>query len=423
MSLTITCPNCAAQFEPSEAMEQSFKTEYNKKWAEQKKKQDEEFRKKEELLAVQKRALEQARQQQEDELQKRLAVEIILKEAAMQKELSQKIAGDFEAKMKHLQESNQQRDEQLKEARQKEIDFLKKEEIFARREQEMELENQRRISEERVRIAAELQKQNEAQNKQQQTDFQLKQKEWEVRFEQQKKLLEEAQRKAQQNSMQLQGEAQEMILEELLKASFPFDIVAEVGKGIRGADCILKVRNGFGQECGSIIFESKRTKDFGSDWIDKLKNDCLSCGADIAVIVTQAMPKDMERFGEKDGVYICNYAETKNLVSVLRQAIMKVFEARKSQENKGDKMVMLYDYLTGSEFVNQWNAMRDTFRKFKAVLQKERDDFEKSWKKKEKMLELIVNNSMQISGSIEGISGRHDMDWGTLPDETAGLLD
>lgn len=423
MSLTITCPNCATQFEPSEAMEQSFKTEYNKKWAEQKKKQDEEFRKKEAVLAIQKQELENARLQQEVELKKRLVAEISIKEAAIQKELAQKIAGDFEAKMKHLQESNQQREEQLKTARQKEIDFLKKEEIFARKAQEMELENQRRMSEERTRIAAELHKQNEEHNKQLQTDYQLKQKEWEVRFEQQKKLLEDAQRKAQQNSMQLQGEVQEMILEDLLKASFPFDIVTEVGKGVRGADCILKIRNNIGMECGSILFESKRTKDFGGDWIDKLKNDCIACGADIGVIVTQAMPKNLERFGEKDGVYLCNYAETKNLVSVLRQAIMKVFEARKSQENKGDKMVMLYDYLTGSEFMSQWNAMRDTFRKFKAVLQKERDDFEKNWKKKEKMLELIVNNSMQISGSIEGISGQHNMDWNALPEDTTGLLD
>lgn len=423
MSLTITCPNCAAQFEPSEAMEQSFKTEYNKKWAEQKKKQDEEFRKKEDLLVQQRQTLEQARQQQEEELSKRLAQAMSQKAADLQKDLTLKITADLEAKMKFLEEGNRQREEQLKDARTREVEYLKKQEILAKQAEEMELEKQRMINEERSRIAAELHQQNEERNKQIQTDFQLKQKEWEVRFEQQKKLLEEAQRKAQQNSMQLQGEVQEMILEDLLKTSFPFDIVSEVGKGVRGADCILKVRNSIGVVCGSIIFESKRTKDFGTDWIDKLKNDCLSVGADIAVIVTQAMPKDMERFGEKGGVYICNYAEAKNLVGVLRQAIMKVFEARKSQENKGDKMVMLYDYLTGSEFMSQWNAMRDTFRKFKEVLQKERDDFEKNWKKKEKMLEMIVNNSMQISGSIEGISGQHNMNWNTLPEENKGLLD
>src|SRR5690606_36470064 len=113
---------------------------------------------------------------------------------------------------------------------------------------------------------------------------------------------EEAVRKAQQGSMQLQGEVQELALEALLRQAFPFDKISEVGKGIRGADCILTVRNAFGQECGCIIFESKRTQNFAAEWIDKLKNDMVSCSAEIAVIVTQAMPKDMERFGEKQGV-------------------------------------------------------------------------------------------------------------------------
>jgi len=159
------------------------------------------------------------------------------------------------------------------------------------------------------------------------------------------------------------------------------------------------------------------------DWIDKLKNDMVACSAEIAVIVTQAMPKDMERFGERHGVYICSFHEVKSLVSVLRQAILRVHEAKKSQENKGDKMVMLYDYLTGSEFMGQWNTMRDSFRKFRATLQKEREDFEKNWKKKEKLLEVIVNNSLQISGSLEGISGMESMNWSALPEENNYLID
>ena len=132
----------------------------------------------------------------------------------------------------------------------------------------------------------------------------------------------------------------------------------------------------------------------------------LSQGAEIAVIVTKAMPKDMTQFGEKNGVYICNFSEVKSLASVLRNAILKISESRRSQENKGDKMVALYDYLTSQEFIGNWNAIREGFRQLRSLLQKEREDFEKNFKKKEKQIELIIQNSLHISGSIEGIAGQ-----------------
>ena len=223
--------------------------------------------------------------------------------------------------------------------------------------------------------------------------------------------------------MQTQGEAQELVLEELLRASFPYDSVQEVGKGVRGADCLLTVRNPFGQECGTIIFESKRTQHFGTDWIDKLKADMLGCKAEIGVIVSQVYPKDMDRFGERQGIYVCSFSEVKSLIEVLRAAIIKIFEARKSQENKGDKMVALYDYLTSSEFMAPWNTMRESFVAFRGQLQKERDDFERNWKKKEKMLDMIIKNSLQISGSIEGISGIDDMNWNSLGGDSGLLIE
>jgi hypothetical protein len=216
---------------------------------------------------------------------------------------------------------------------------------------------------------------------------------------------------------------QELALEELLKTNFPFDIVSEVGKGVKGADCILTVRNSNGTECGKIIFESKRTEHFTADWIDKLKTDMLSQGADIAVIVTKAMPKDMEQFGEKNGVYICSFKEAKSLTTILRNAIIKVSETKKSQENKGEKMVSLYNYLTSQEFVGNWNAIRDGFRSLRNMLQKEREDFEKNWKKKEKQIDLIIQNSLHISGSIEGIAGQDSIDMQLNDQETDNLLD
>ena len=149
----------------------------------------------------------------------------------------------------------------------------------------------------------------------------------------------------------------------------------------------------------------------------------LSQGADIAVIVTKAMPKDMTQFGEKNGVYICSFKEVKSLATVLRNAILKISESRKSQENKGEKMVALYNYLTSHEFVGNWNAIRDGFRQLRTLLQKEREDFEKNWKKKEKQVELIIQNSLHISGSIEGIAGQDSIDMQLQDNEDDNLLE
>ncbi|HCY89269.1 MAG TPA: DUF2130 domain-containing protein, partial [Chitinophagaceae bacterium] len=272
--------------------------------------------------------------------------------------------------------------------------------------QERDISLQKKLAEERNTLTENIRRQEQERTQLKEGELILKMKELEKQLEDQKKLADEMKRKAEQGSMQLQGEVQELALEELLRSSFPFDLVSEVGKGVRGADCILTVRNRLGQECGKIIFESKRTESFGADWIDKLKKDMLSQKADIAVIVSKAMPKDMHQFGERDGVYICSFAEVKSLATVLRNAILKMSELRKSQENKGDKMVALYDYLTGPEFIGNWNAIREGFRQLRSMLQKEREDFEKNFKKKEKQIELIIQNSLHISGSIEGIAGQ-----------------
>ena len=254
-------------------------------------------------------------------------------------------------------------------------------------------------------------------------EYQLRTRELEKQIEDQKKLVDEMKRKAEQGSMQLQGEVQELILEELLRSTFPFDKVEEVGKGVRGADCIQTVRNQFGIETGKIIYESKRTKDFSNEWIEKLKADMRTLGADVAIIVTQTLPKDMQQFGEKEGVYICTYMEVRSVALLLRNTILKLFDAKKSQENKGDKMVMLYDYLTNNEFNEQWKAIREGFMSMKLSIQKERDAMEKLWKSREKQLEKVLLNAAHIRGSIEGIAGSDAVNMNLLEDDNNSLLE
>lgn len=148
-----------------------------------------------------------------------------------------------------------------------------------------------------------------------------------------------------------------------------------------------------------------------------------SLGADVAIIVTQAFPKDMDRFGEKDGVYICSFSEVRSVALLLRNAVLKIADAKKSQENKGDKMVMLYDYLTGTEFGEQWKAIREGFLSMKLSIQKERDAMEKLWKAREKQLEKVLLNAAHIQGSVEGIAGSDAVNLNLLADNDPILLD
>ena len=275
---------------------------------------------------------------------------------------------------------------------------------------------------EREKLKEQLQKEETERLSLKEQEYQLRMKELEKQLDDQKKLAEEMRRKSEQGSMQLQGEVQELMLEEVLQSTFTFDKIEPVGKGVRGADCIQTVHNRFGVETGKIIYESKRTKDFSNDWIEKLKADMRTLGADVAVIVTQAFPKDMERFGEKNGVYICSFTEVKSVALLLRDALLKVYEAKKSQENKGDKMVMLYDYLTGAEFNEQWKAIREGFMSMKLSIQRERDAMEKLWKSREKQLEKVLLNAAYIRGSIEGIAG-NDVNLNLLEDNEPLILE
>ncbi|MCB0503026.1 MAG: DUF2130 domain-containing protein, partial [Bacteroidetes bacterium] len=206
-------------------------------------------------------------------------------------------------------------------------------------------------------------------------------------------------------SMQMQGEVQEIALENLLARLYPFDTIEEVGKGIRGADVIQTVINSAQQACGKIVYESKRTKAFQNDWIDKLKQDQIICKADISVIVTETMPGDMDRFGEKDGVWICGFHEVKSLSFVLREMLVKTHSVKSAQENKGDKMELLYTYLTGSEFRQNIQRIIENYDSMLNQLNAEKKAMHKIWSQREKQIWVVQENISALFGSIKGIGG------------------
>jgi hypothetical protein len=423
MATNIKCPSCNFEFPLEEALNDELKESIEKEKNELRHQMIDFKKTKEDELKKAEQIFQKQLQQKEEELNTRVTAEKQKIQQELQESLKKSITADFENRVKMLQDDAAEKDEKLKLARQKEIEFLQKEQALKTKEEELQLSLQRQLVQEREKIKEQFQKEEVDKIQLKEQEFQLRTRELEKQIEDQKKLVDEMKRKAEQGSMQMQGEVQELLLEELLQTTFPFDNIAPVGKGVRGADCIQTVRNQLGTEVGKIIFESKRTKDFTNDWIEKLKTDMRNLGADVAVIVTQALPKDMDRFGEKEGVYICTFSEVRSVVLLLRNALLKIYDAKKSQENKGDKMVMLYDYLIGNEFGEQWKAIREGFMSMKLSIQRERDTMEKLWKSREKQLEKVLLNAAHIKGSIEGIAGADAVNLNILDDDDALLLD
>ena len=423
MQSDIKCPNCGHEFDIENVLSAELEQKYQKEFQEKLNSSLQNIEEEKKRLAEEQKQFEEKRKRENEIFAQKLAQEKLRITTEVQETVKKDIANEYENRLKLLQEADKEKEEKLKEARKKELEFLQKEQALKTKEEELELSLQRQLIEEREKLKEQLSKEEAEKISIKEQEYQLRMKEMEKKIEDQKKLVEEMRRKSEQGSMQLQGEVQELMLESLLQTTFPFDKIEEVGKGVRGADCIQTVRNQFGNEAGKIIYESKRTKDFANDWIEKLKTDMRNLGADVAIIVTQTLPKDMDRFGEKDGVYICTFNEVRSVALLLRNALLKIADAKKSQENKGDKMVILYDYLIGSEFSEQWKAIREGFMTMKLSIQKERDAMEKLWKAREKQLEKVLLNAAHIKGSIEGIAGADAVNLNLLEDNDPLILE
>jgi hypothetical protein len=381
--MDIICPHCKTPFELGEAMLEELRKDATQSIEAEKEKL------RQEMLAYKKQKEEETRLRAEELEQQKAAIE-----AAAEQRTTQV----FTARLQALEEERNQKARQLLDVEKKQLELLRDKSELEQKQKNFELELEKRFLEKRKEL-------EETTVRREQEVFELKMKEKETQMESLKKTIEELRRKSEQGSMQLQGEAQELLLESILKEHFPFDRIEEVGKGVEGADCLQIVRNSSGRECGSIIYESKRTKAWSNNWIEKLKTDKRNQGADVALLVTQAFPKDMDRFGEKDGVWICSFSEVAGVAALLRRGITLVYEATRSQENKGDKMQLLYDFLTGNEFRGQMEAIVEGFMAIRQGISRERIQMEKIWKEREKQLEKVLLNTSGMYGSIKGIAG------------------
>lgn len=285
-------------------------------------------------------------------------------------------------------------------------------ELMKRKELDLlNLQRELKDNEERMKLDMEkqmLDKEKEIREKAvriEQEKNELRNRELEKQLDVQKKLIDELKKKAEQGSQQLQGEVQELAIEDFLRLNFPFDKIIEVKKGEHGADAIHIVINNLQQDCGKIIYESKRTQAFNEKWIEKLREDQKNSGSEIAVIVTESMPKDMDRFGLRNGVWVCGFQEIKSLAFVLREMLLMTHSVKLVQENKGDKMELLYNYLTSNEFRQQVEAIVEGFTSMQNDLIKEKIAMEKLWSSREKQIRKVLLNTSSMYGSIKGLAG------------------
>lgn len=401
----INCPQCGHSFSPEDAIahgvEERLRKEFQQKnqafLAEQEEKKKKFLEEQEKFMALQRKFQEDQEKAREEYLEKlkkdREKIEEEAKEKA-KKEANEKM----EVLVKSLKEDLDKKKEENKKLLEKEVEFLKKENELKEAREKLELEVAKKVLEQKKQ--AELEAEKKLAEK-----FELKEKEYQKQIEDAKKSAEDMKRKMEQGSMQLQGEVQELAIEDELSRLFPFDQISEVSKGIRGADCIQTVVNAAQEACGKIIYESKRTQNFAGDWIPKLKADMLSAGADVAVLITQTLPKDQKTFALVDGVWVCSFSEFKSLAAVLRDGIIKINATKASNENKGEKMHMLYDYLTGNEFRHQVEAIVEGFSTLKTDLEKEKRAMQRIWKEREKQIEKVIMNTIDMYGSVKGIAG------------------
>jgi hypothetical protein len=349
-------------------------------------------------LREEKLAFEEKKKRENELFHERLEKSIIEESSRIEEKLKIKIAEEQGAQMDALQKELNEKSAQVSELNntKAEVQRLKREKEEAQSIAQLAAE---------TKMNEILQVEKEKIKKLVEDNNEMKIKELQKKLDDQRTLTEEMKRKQEQGSMQLQGEVQELAIEEWLGVQFPLDTIEEIKKGARGGDCIQIVNTRSDQNCGKIYYESKRTKDFQPGWIAKFKADMREKGADIGVLVTEAMPAELQRMGMKDGVYVCTYEEFKGLSGVLRETVIQVHAALGSQVNRGDKMHMLYDFLTSNNFRMQVEAIVEGFTSMKNGLETEKRSMQRIWKEREKQIEKVIMNTIDMHASIRGIAG------------------
>ena len=383
----IECPSCGELIDVNEVLVEQLRKESDEAIAEQRK-----------LLHQKEKEIETREEEVHAQVEEQVAKQVKEERGALEHKLREDMESQFKDQFDDMQKELEVKSKQVKKMRKLEAEKARLE----REKSEMEEEFKAK-AEVQINTAVEAAKDSIRKKETERVELALKERDKTIGDLKSK--LQDAQRRAEQGSTQLQGEVQELAIEEWLQAEFPFDTITEIKKGALGGDCLQTVNTRRSTNCGVIYYESKRTKQFQPAWIGKLKDDMRAKGADVAVLVTEAMPSDMDRMGAVDGVWVCTFSEFKGLSHVLRHMMVRLDAAVATSKNKGDKMEMLYSFLTSNEFKLQIEAIVEGFTTMHEDLESEKRSMRRIWKKREKQLQRVIHSTSDMYGSIQGIAG------------------
>lgn len=389
---TIKCPKCGNEIPLTEALTGQIEQVIRAKYEAESLKNIQELDKEKQALKKQQKELEEQRQS----IDNKVAEQVKAKQKTIAEQERKKILDEQAEEKQALQEQIAEQQKKISAAGKKELELLKKQQELNQAREDIELEVQRKITEERKKISEDAVKRASE-------DQMLKMREKDDLIKAMQEQIESLKRKSETGSQEAQGEALEEQLLECLERAFSSDKFEEVKRGQRGADILQIVRNRTGKECGKILWESKNTKAFQKGWVEKLKNDQMEANANIAVIMSMALPDGIDNIGQYEGVWITDYKSSIGLAMALRYGIIEAEKQRVISENQGSAKDLLYAYITSQEFIMRVRAVVDAFNRMQNELEAERRSMTKIWNNRDKQIRAVIENITGFYGSIEGL--------------------
>lgn len=391
---TINCPKCGEVIQVAETLRRQLSEEVNAEARKQLASEQQLLTAREKAIGERERELEAS----EENLEKRVAERLALEKTKVAREALVKARSEISVELADLKSSGAETAKLLERAQATELQLRKQNRELEAEKRRLELEVVRRVDAERQQIRAQALKDADEQHR-------LKDAEKDAKLSEALRVNDELRRKLEQGSQQTQGEVLEVELERTLRDVCPYDEISEVPKGVRGADVLQKVNNRAGVTCGLVLWEAKNTKNWGEGWIKKLKDDQRACNADVSVLVSDVLPKEVVNFGLKDGVWVTERRFVPPLVMALRETLMEIAQVRRATAGKSEVIEALFRYATGPEFRNRVESIARNFIEMKEDLDQERRLTTRRWAKRSKQLDLIIVNTSAMYGELQGLIG------------------
>jgi hypothetical protein len=403
---TIICPKCKTVIPLTESLAAPLIAATRQQYEQQLAVKDQEIAEREKGIREKERQITEAQRTLDVEIAEQVAVQLATERGRVIAEESRKAklasAAELETTARELAEMKEvlrERNEKLAEAQNAQAELIRKQRELDDAKRELELTVEKRVQDGLTEVRAAAKREAEDGLK-----LKVMEKDQTIASMQQK--IEELKQKAEQGSQQLQGEVQELELENLLRVKFPFDSIEPVPKGEFGGDVLQRVISNTGHQCGTILWEAKRTKNWNDGWLTKLREDQRSAKADISVLVSQVLPKGIDAFDVIDGVWVTAPRAALPVATVLRNTLLEVSMARQVNEGQQTKTEMVYQYLTGPRFRHRVEAIVEAFSSMKEDLDKERKAIMKQWSKREEQIERVMNATVGMYGDLQGIAGK-----------------